>query len=478
VKKEEIFKALRDRTTPHLKKALLLHRYLDYRRWENQKQRSFIVNVIVGIVIAIAFFPLLRLQLMEKTFNRTMDWMIRKEANAILKCSDPFSSNAGCERLKASLSKQIAFIDIDSGTYERWGEPLFIPRNEIARFLRLADRNGARIVALDTMFDYPSPNPGEDAELRRTLRDITERKSKLKIIFPTVQRSTDGKIRKSIFDDLIDKNPNFYRGFPYGSFSRSDRVVRYIRYYDIGKGADGSETVLWTVPVLSAALFTDDFPKLKALEPKLLEDFRAHRARRYRIELSNKTLLDVGNNELFSNRIRFSFLPPAVLNSEGNLFLERMKPDEVDAQQQELRDRVVIIGTSCPDKEGWYRTPVGDMPGMYIIGNAANVLLLNRQVRDTPLWVVLLVDLTVILFACYMFVHCHPAVARTIAMVFGTLLLLPATYYFYLHYGIVIDALFLFVNLLVPIMAMGWYGIHSNVRKFAMGAIRRVFARY
>jgi CHASE2 domain-containing sensor protein len=478
VKKEEIFKALRERTTPHLKKALLLHRYLDYRRWENQKQRSFIVNVIVGIVIAIAFFPLLRLQLMEKTFNRTMDWMIRKEANAILKCSDPFSGNGGCERLKASLSKQIAFIDIDSGTYERWGEPLFIPRNEIARFLRLADRNGARIVALDTLFDYPSPYPGEDAELRRTLSDITERKSKLKIIFPTVQRSTDGKIRGNIFDALIDRNPNFYRGLPYGSFSRSDRVVRYIRYYDIGKRADGSETVLWTVPVLSAALFTDDFLKLKALEPKLLEDFRAHRARRYRIELSNKTMLDVGNNELFSNRIRFAFLPPAVLNGEGNLFLERMKPDEVDAQQQELRDKVVIIGTSCPDKEGWYRTPVGDMPGMYIIGNAANVLLLNRQVRDTPLWVVLLVDLTVILFACYMFVHCHPAVARTIAVIFGTLLLLPATYYFYLRYGIVINALFLFVNLLVPIMAMGWYGIHSNVKRFAMGAIRRVFGRY
>ena len=177
--------------------------------------------------------------------------------------------------------------------------------------------------------------------------------------------------------------------------------------------------VLWTVPVLSAALFTNDFSRLKALEPKILGDSEHHRTEKYRIELSNKnkTLLEIGNNELFSNRIRFALIPPGTLAGEyGNLYPRQIFPDEIDTLQQTLKDKVVIIGTSSRDKESWHRTPVGDMPGMYIIGNATNVLLENWQIRETPLWVVFSVNIVVILFACYMFVHCHPSVARTVAI--------------------------------------------------------------
>lgn len=473
-----IFGILR-RAAPHLKKAGRALHYLNYRAWEKEKKHSFIINVSIGVIVGLAFFPLLRLQLMEKTLNRTMDWMVKKEASAVLKCSGPSAGSAACERLKGSLWDRIVFIDIDSDTYVRkWGEPLLIPRTEIARFLALADKNGARVVALDTLFDYPSFDPRDDAALRRVLEDLTERKSSLKIVFPAIQRSTDKTIKGNIFDDIIKRNPNFHIGLPYGSVSTGDRVTRYIHYYEVVKGPDGGNTVVWTVPVLTTALFTDDFQKLKAAEPQLLKDHEARRNITRSIGLSNKTVIQVGNNEIFSNRIRFAYFPPGALNEEGNVGLGRILPEEADAQQEDLKDKVVIIGTSCPDKEAWQRTPAGDIPGMYVIGSATNVLIGNRQVRGTPFWVVLVVDMTVILFACYMFVHWHPAVARTIAMVFGSLLLLPATYYFYLRFGIVIDALFLFVNLLVPIMAMGWYGIHNNAKRVIFASIRRLFGRY
>jgi hypothetical protein len=419
---------------------------------------------------------------MENLLNSTIDKLIKKEATAFMKTSEEClrrpSHDMECEGLRRKLSNHIVFIDIDNDTYSGWGEPLFIPRNKIAHFLKLADKNKAKVVALDILFDYPSNNAGEDAELRRCLEDITKRKSAVKIIFPTIKGSTNNKIKKNIFDDVIDKNPNFYRGFPYASFSKSDRVVRYIRYYNIAKRSDGKNVVLWGVPTLSVALFTNDFSKLRALEPKILDDFEHQRTEKYSIELSNKALLEIANNELFSNRIRFALLPPGTFGRGGNLFSERILPDEIEALQQELRDKIVIIGTSSPDKEGWYRTPVGDMAGIYIIGNAMNVLLGNWQVRDAPPWVVFLVDLLVILFAGYLFVHCHPSVARTIAMIFASVLLVPITYYFYVKYGIVINTIFFFINMVIPVMAMGWYRIQENIKKLAIATILKVISRY
>ncbi len=358
MKGKHIFSRLRDRISLQFKRVLLFPYYLDYRQWEREKKVSFLINICLGIILGVAFLPLLRLQLMENIFNSTMDKMIRKETAAFMKIPEcripsPSLDPAECARLDKRLSKDIVFIDIDNSAYTGWGEPLFIPRNEIARFLKLADKNEARVVALDILFDYPSYNPGEDAELRSVLKDLTNRQSGLRIIFPTIKSSIDNKIRKNIFDDLIDNNPNFYRGFPYESFSKSDRVVRYIRYYDIAKGRDGRNMVLWTVPVLSAALFTNDFSRLKALEPKILGDSEHHRTEKYRIELSNKnkTPLEIGNNELFSNRIRFALIPPGTLAKYGNLYPRQLFPGDIDTLQQTLKDKVVIIGTSSRDKE-------------------------------------------------------------------------------------------------------------------------------
>ncbi|MCX5813853.1 MAG: CHASE2 domain-containing protein [Proteobacteria bacterium] len=479
---ENIYKKLLSAISLFLAKIRLFPHYLDWRWWEREQKLSFLINICIGFALGIAFFFMTHLQYMENVFNSTVDKLIKKEAAAFLKTSEKCfkqpSQYKECKNIRNKISNHIVFIDIDSDTYSRWGEPLFIPRKQIAKFLRLADKNRAKVVYLDTIFDYPSNYPEEDAELRKCLENITKRKSELKIIFPTIKGIINNKIKKNIFDDVINKNPNFYRGFPYASFSKSDRVVRYIRYYDIAKGTDGENTVLWGVPVLSVALFTNDFPRLKALESKILDDFKYERTKKHIVGLSNNGLIEIGNNELFSNRIRFAFLPPGTLNSEGNLFAERILPDEVEALQQDLNDKIVIIGTSSPDKEGWYRTPVGDMAGIYIIGNAMNVLLGNWQVRDAPLWVGFLINLLVVIFACYMFVHFPPSTARIITVLFASILLTPITYYFYVEYGIFINTIFLFMNLVIPVMAMGWYRIQKTIKKIVPNTILRFLSRY
>jgi CHASE2 domain-containing sensor protein len=467
---------------PYFPKKRPLPHYLNWRHWEKDERLSFLTNVIIGLVLGIAFFFMTHLQVMESLFNSTIDKLIKKETTSLAKTMETCFKNPAqtreCQNVRSKISSHIAFIDVDSDTYIRWGEPLLIPRDKLAYFLTLADRNKARMVYLDVLFDHPSNRPGEDAELRKCLAELTQKKSELKVIFPTIHSSSRDQIKKNVFDDLIDKNPNFYRGFPYSSFSKYDRIIRYVRYYDIAKGSDGNNLVLWGVPVLAAALWTNDLPKLKALESSILRDVQHQRREKYLLGLSNGRRIEVGNYELFSNRIRFSLLPPGTISKEGTLFGERILPDEVEALQQELRDKIVIIGTSSPDKEGWYQTPVGEMPGIYIIGNALNVLLGDWQVRDAPLWISILVNVVVILFACYMFVHFSASAARTLSAIFASMVVLPLTYIFYVRYGIIINTVFLFLNMLVPVLAMSWYRLQENIKKLISGHILKFFSRF
>ena len=350
------------------------------------------------------------------------------------------------------------------------------PRDRIAHFITLAERNGARVVVLDILLDYPSGPSAGDQALRSVLEGISKRKSPLKIVFPTMIRRSDGTVRGNIFDRIIDGNPNFRKGIPYLSLSKTDKVVRYVRYYDIVNARNGEKGIVWSVPVLAVALYSDDAQKLAGLEAEILRDPR-HRiwGERHVLELSGKKRLVIGNNELFSNRIRFAVLPPGTLNSEGNLFTERILPDEADSLQAELKDKIVVIGTSSQDKEGWYPTPIGDMAGMYIIGNAINLMLGNWQIRDAPVWVTLLLELFILLSATYMFAHFRPTGVRIVTVAMGFVLIIPITYYFYMAHGIFINSALLFINSVVPLLGMGWYDMPRTVKRVIRTKGRSLF---
>jgi len=434
---------------------------LHWKRWTYEKKRSFFINICVGIVIGAVFQVLSQSHTMEKGLNRAIDELIRKETDGLVASSrrcveSAGSAGADCSIVRSKFSNRIVFIDIDHDTYVRWGEPIVMPRRELARFVRIAEKNGARVVALDILFDYPAPRAAEDKALRAVLEDMTRIRSPLHIIFPTMTSRIDGTMKRGVFDDLIERNPNFHRGIPYVALSRTDRVVRYLRYYEVVKGRDGTSRLLWSTPVLSVAAVTGDMAGLKGLEEKILKDHEQKRAGAYTLRLSSGATLDISNHELYSNRIRFSLIPPGALDSEGNLFTERILPDELEALQTELRDKVVVVGTSSADKEGWYPTPVGDMPGMYIIGNGINMMLGDWQVRDAPRWLGLSLQGLVILFGAFMLVNFKGRIVRIVSMILIICVVSPTTYYFYKTHGIFINSAQLFFNCLMPVMGMGW----------------------
>jgi CHASE2 domain-containing sensor protein len=435
--------------------------YLDWRRWEREKRVGFFINICVGVAVGGIFLYFSHLQRMEKFFNATIDEMIHKETATFMnrweRCVNDTSQGKECSIVRNRFSGKIVFIDIDHDTYMKWGEPLIFQRSRIADFIKVAEKNEAKVVVLDILFDYPSFSPEEDNDLRSVLEDMTRRKSSLKIVFPIILRDSDRTIKRNIFEDVIDRNPNFQCGVPYLSLSRTDKVIRYIRYYDVANSAKEEKQVVWGVPILAWALYNDAVRQLKNLETDIINDMKSSNPdHRYSIEINNKSRIDITNSELFSNRIRFALLPPGTLGGEGNLFTERILPDELDALQKEVRDKIVIIGTSSKDKEGWYPTPVGDMAGFYIMGNAINMMVSNWQARDAPVWVTICLQFLFIITASYAFVYLQPKTVRRGSAFLVVAVLAPVTYYFYSTYGILINVVVIFINCVFPMLAMNW----------------------
>ena len=419
-------------------------------------------------MVGVVFFYFSHLQRMEKLFNIAIDEMIHKETTSFMHrregCVNDVSGGKSCKAVRNRFSDKIVFIDIDHETYVKWGEPLIFQRSKIAHFLRTAEKNNAKVVVLDILLDYPSFAAQEDAELRSVLEDLTRKKTPLKVVFPIILRNTDRTIKKNIYDDLIERNNNFQRGVPYLSLSKSDKVIRYIRYYDIADTLEGEKKVVWSVPLLAWALYNDTLQQLTNLEFVIIDDVKFKRKQQYIIEFADQQRMVVSNNELFSNRIRFSLLPPGTLGGEGNLFTQRILPEELDALQNELRNKIVIIGTSSKDKEAWYPTPVGDMAGFYIIGNAINMMVSNWQMQDAPLWVTISLEFLLIITASYLFVYFRSRTVRRYSTLLVITALIPITYYFYSTYGIFINVVVIFMNCIFPILAMNWKTTTENFK--------------
>jgi CHASE2 domain-containing sensor protein len=441
---------------------------LDWKAWDKSKKNLFYINLAVGLCICAAFHFIETTSWGEKALTPIFDEMTQRETSAVLeeweKCvkSRPGSE---CNSAIGWGAGRIVYIDIDHKTFQSWNEPLIIPRAKIARFINLAEANKARMVILDILTDYPSPDKNDDASLRRTLESLTIKRSPLIVVFPMAVSPVDNKVRPSVFDDLIARNPNFHRAIPHVAFSTADHVVRYMQYFTIITRRDGSKDILFGIPLLAALLMKDDGAKLAFLKEEIAADIHLRDKqnesdnkglRGYDIKGENGGDLYIENSGLVTNRIRFTQIPPGVINKDGNLFKERLLPDEVESLQSELHGKAVIIGVSSPDKGDILATPVGEMPGMYVIGNAVSTIAGGGQVRPAPLWAALLLEFMVILLAALLFVYTKSSIIEILMSVIMALVLIPATYIVFIKYNIFINIAFPVLGMSLQSFILGW----------------------
>lgn len=350
-----------------------LFRFMDIRKYSHKKRVHFFINIIVGLLIVLGTHFIQNTELGESAMNWALDFFINHEAQ---------------KTTIKTKGERILYIDINEDTYERWGKPLLIPREKLASIIECAHRESAKVVVVDVLLDYKDCcNPKGDEKLREVLKNIHKSKSRLKIIFP-ILFYPNGKTNNNIFADLIaeNKGANFHYGLPYVSETQKDSVTRYWMPYKVIKNNADKPYILWGIPLLAVALTEKEgFKKLEGLQSDIF-DGKNFKKRLTFSQNSISIMYDIQDH--YSYRIRF-------LQQSENLGLNRIEAQyikktfskkEVERMRTvfDFKDKIIIIGNSTSEAGDVHLTPVGNMAGLFIIGNAINTLTNGLQMSPPP----------------------------------------------------------------------------------------------
>jgi CHASE2 domain-containing sensor protein len=423
----------------------------DFLKISREERIHFLINIIIGIFIAGVLYGVEATDWGEKIINNLFDPVITKEATGAARLAEQVSAE-----ISPHISNRIVFIDIDHETYKRWGRPLLTPRKEIARIIEDAYRKGAGIIVLDILLEKPDCcNPDGDIRLRSVLQEMADKKSPTKVLFAS-RIGNDRNFKKNLFDDLIDKTPNFFRASVNVSASPTDRMVRYWVPFEEINSTTGS-SALWNISFLAAVLSEDKLAELSKLSG-LIESGQFQKSFHLRLGNNKEIELTPDKEDLYRYRIRYFLIPKNTMSNHegGNLFNSAFTIDEAD--NIFFKDKIVIIGNSSPDAYDMHPTPIGNMAGMYIIGNALNTILLGNQPSEAHLIVRILMEIAVIILAAYLFLKFTSFAAAVIGSSMLFLLSITISYYYFIHFGV-------FLNFSFALAAMGFHKIVMNIEQ-------------
>lgn len=424
-----------------------LFRFMDIKKYSHKKRVHFFINIIVGLLIVLGTHFIQNTELGESAMNWALDFFIKHEARkATIKNNE----------------ERILYVDINEDTYERWGKPLLIPRDKLASIIECAHEGGAKVVIVDILLDYKDCcNPKGDEKLRKVLEYINRSKSHLKIIFPILVYQ-NGKTSNNIFADLIGENKgaNFHYGLPYISETQKDSVTRYWVPYKVINDGTNRPFIIWGIPLLAIALTEEEgFKKLEGLQNDIFENRNFKR----RLTFAQNRISIMSNiQDEYSYRIRFLQLPENLgLNRiEAQYIKETLTKKEMEHMRKvfDVKNKIIIIGNSTYEAGDIHLTPVGNMAGLFIIGNAINTLTKGLQMSRPPFWLNVIVEIIVIVIAAWFFLY----FTSLLAQIFGTITLLlvlgPISWLFFIRKGI-------FLNFVLPIIGMVLHEIISDVEE-------------
>jgi CHASE2 domain-containing sensor protein len=427
--------------------------YLDFTAFPDRRKIHFLINIFVGIFIAVVCHLLEHTDWGEATINRAFDFVVAREAGNAAQSMEQLGEQ---RHNRISDRIEIDFVEIDHETYKKWGKPLVTRRDELARAIETVYKGGAKVVVVDILFeDKDCCNPEYDRQMRKVLENMTDEKAATNVIFP-VRLGSEGDIREHLFGDLIDKNPNFHLAVANFSASPTDKVVRYWVPYEIAK-SDGGYRVLWHMSFLAAILAHGKSRELRDVEDQVARQ-QVQQAHHFELENAKEIELSADRDDLYRNRIRFLLIPPNTLKGHpgGNLFQEVHRLDEV--QYGVFRNKIVVIGNTSPDAGDMHATPAGNMAGMYIVGNAINTIIHGIQPYHLGEGWSFLLEAAEIVLAAYLFLYLRALSAAILGV--GAVLLIfgGLSYYCFLRSGV-------FLNFIFPVAGMGFHRAIANIEE-------------
>lgn len=439
-------------------------------------QRHFITNVCVGILIAVIFTILGDTWWGEDKENSGLDVLARLE-------------NRLYRDKSVDLAKSpVYFIEITHADHKRWGSPDVTPRDRLARMVECARERKAKVIVLDVLLEKKG-NKAADTKLRDVLERMlaeqatTAERAKNHVIFP-VTVTFDGNIRTNIFDDLIDGEKNrrlgiFHRGSPTIEATATDKLNRYWSVYKPGLNSKSKLEVVWSVPLLAAAIREGKEEELRNISLDLLHHEGGHGGHGAGIVLGGRHVeipsleripppangyvagsavgyqAGTAHSAIYTQRIRFRLEPDKSSTARLKLTADKFE-DNRQNLLPDLTGKVVLIGNLSPDTGDIHYTPVGTLPGVYILGNAVNAIASGLQPVHMYRWLHYMIEGVIIIIAAFLFLRFPSIVAQIVATVVFFVIFFPVSWLTYEKWG-------LFFNFVLPVTGMGLHRIFSDL---------------
>jgi CHASE2 domain-containing sensor protein len=401
-----------------------------------KKHAHFCMNILIGTLIAFLFHFIEGTQLGENTLNKVFD------------------ASLGSYYEEDPSTDKIFFIDIDESTLNDWGNPYFTPLDSLSKAIQICLLGKAKVIFIDISLDDRKSDFVSTSLLKNTLSSYTAlnvENQNTHIIFPKIINS-NRKIEDTLVDSIVTQNENFHFGIPIIYSSSSDKVTRYINYYTTYTN-NGEERYILNTALLATLLFKGYNDKdLEALKLKLASN------EKYSIPFNDNSL-SISNKDIIANRIKFYYQFGNNYSNHLHLnYSNRIEYNNItDELKNLIKDKIVIIGVSDKShSDDYYMTPVGQMPGMYIMGNAIYELINYKQLKTINYFYIIMIELITIIFAAILFMRYDSVLAFLIATIILLVALGPITIYAYYKKGI-------FINIVFPIIGMA---IHKSIAEY------------
>jgi CHASE2 domain-containing sensor protein len=337
--------------------------------------------------------------------DTSLDWTIRM--------------HAGVAPTYPGRALPFTVLDIDDQTYYEWKEPPALPRDRVLGLIRFAVDRGASAIIVD--IDLGTRLEPDDAD-RQLLSYLHERANQQPLahspqfrralpplIFIRSFRARPGaalEARPSVIDSVLSSDSATYIAAPLFE-KEADLMIRRWRLWQPTCGHP-HQAVVPSVQLLLVALHAQEsgIPiDLGILQSTLAESACSFSVAPRQSTLDQSQTIHLGSVVLhvdqhsLQRRIFFT-TPwhvtsttsrpvlsgpdhgpvPALIDLPARTVLDAPATVSSDA----ILNRVVVIGGSFAEGRDIHSTPLGPMPGTYVIVNAVNSLIQYGELREPP----------------------------------------------------------------------------------------------
>ncbi|MFN3075796.1 MAG: CHASE2 domain-containing protein [Alphaproteobacteria bacterium] len=279
-----------------------------------------------------------------------------------------------------ALSKDIVLVNTDEKFFSKY-RSFPLRRTDIGRIAHNLKELGARVIAIDTLMDFPS-SYGEDPELARLLKDA----GNTLLVAQAVSRN-------GVFSSINYPTQELDQASlsAYTNITSNSALATTLSRLKIHPELVGLRSG-WPYAVRVAAMYLGVEPKLEG-RTLVLGELRIPLDRRNGIQIDFPPLPK--GTRFLSESAGISALE----------FLDISKLDENDRMELSfwVKDKIVLFGDTSEVSHDWFDTPVGMVYGIEIIADAVNTILRGAPLQpasDTVEVAVTLVVLSLLLLIC------------------------------------------------------------------------------